>query len=191
MFKLLTEEEKRKVMHEYSRRKAVVIISSLVLVLLIGIVGLLPSYVLSNARQNEVTERTKILDSLNLKGDESELQAWLIRVNSELQTLSPGLDKDRLSDFIKEIIDEKIRGIRLTNFSWAKDKDKITFSINGIASNRQTLILFSDAVNSSGHFAKISLPISNLTQETDIDFQLKLTPVTPEAESSKETDQTS
>ena len=63
MFKLLTEEEKYKVAHEYAVRRVIVVLFALVLVVAVGIIGLLPSYVLSNARYNEAFERTKNLNN--------------------------------------------------------------------------------------------------------------------------------
>ena len=174
MFKLLTEEERQKVAHEYAMRRAIVTLSALILVFVVGIIGLLPSYVLSNARQHEVLERTRIMDTTGQRGDESGLQAWLAKVNLELKILSPELDTDRPSSFIKQIVDEKVPGIRLTGFSWTKVKDKITISVNGVATDRQTLVVFEDRINVSGGFSEVNLPISNLAQDKDIDFQIKL-----------------
>ena len=174
MFKLLTEEERQKVAREYAVRRAIVTLSALILVFVVGIIGLLPSYVLSNARQHEVLERTRIMGDVGQRGDEAELQTWFVNVNRELRVLSPKFDTDRPSNFIKQIIDEKVLGIRLTGFSWTKVKDKITLSVGGVARDRQTLITFEDSINASGNFAEVTLPISNLAQDKDIDFQIKL-----------------
>jgi len=46
MFKLLTEEERRKVVHEYALRRTIVMFLALILVLVVGIIGFLPSYIL-------------------------------------------------------------------------------------------------------------------------------------------------
>ena len=176
MFKLLTDEERQKVAHEYVLRRTIVMLLALILVFITGIIGLLPSYVLSNARQNEVLERSRIMDSIGEKGDESELRAWLVETNRELRLLSPALDTDRPSDLIDKIIAERLAGMRIKGLSWAKVKGEIILSVSGIALNRQVLIEFENRLNSSGHFSAVSLPVSNLVRDKDIDFQVKLSP---------------
>jgi len=176
MFKLLTEKERQKVAHEYAMRRAIVILLTLILVLVVGIIGLLPSYVLSNARENEALERMRIMGSVGEREDDATLQAWLKETNRKLQVLSPALDTDRPSDFIEKILDQRITGIAVTDFSWARAKDKVILSINGMATSRQSLITFENRINSSKYFSEVALPISNLAKDKDIDFQIKLSP---------------
>ena len=185
MFKLLTDEEKQKVAHEYSVRRAVVVLLALILVLVVGIIGLLPSYILSDARQNEVLERTRIMGSVGQRGDEKDLQTWLRETNRKLQILSPELDTDRPSIFIERVLDQKVLGARITGLSWIRAEDKITLSVNGVALDRQALIAFENSINSSGYFSEATLPISNLARDRNIDFQIKFSPAVPASESLK------
>lgn len=177
MFKLLTDEERQKVAREYAMHRAIVIFLGFILVIVVGIIGLLPSYVLSNARQNEALERIRIMNSAVKKGDEVNLQAWLEEINRKLQILSPSLDTDRPSDFIEKILEQRIMDITVSDFSWVKAKDKISFSIKGRANSRQSLIRFEDSINSSGYFSKVTLPLSNLIKDRDIDFQIQFSPL--------------
>lgn len=176
MFKLLTDEERQKVVHEYVLRRAIVMLSALILVLTIGIIGLLPSYILSNARENEVIERARIMGGAGQRGDEAGLQAWLEKVNRELQILSPELDTDRPSVFIEKVLGQKVSGTHITGFSWIRAKDEVTLSINGVALDRQALIAFENSINSSEYFSEVTLPVSNLAQDKNIDFQIKFSP---------------
>lgn len=173
MFKLLTEEERRKVVHAYTTHRTIVMLLALIGVLVVGIIGLLPSYVLSHAREDEALERTRIASDSVEKEDNATLQAWLEETNRKLQVLSPTLDTERPSDFIEKILDQRIAGITITGFSWVKVKDKITLSASGVATSRQSLITFENRINSSKHFSEVALPISNLAKDRDIDFQIK------------------
>jgi hypothetical protein len=172
MFKLLTDETKEKVRHEYVRRRTVVMLSAFIVVLIVGIIGLMPSYLLSNIRQNEVVEQTRILSDTGQTGDESSLQTWLDETNHKLEVLSPTLDSDRPSIFIDQLLEVKNAGIRITGFSWTKLEEKITLTISGVAQDRVTLISFQDNLNASGHFSEVILPLSNLAQDKDLDFQI-------------------
>lgn len=177
MFKLLTEEEGRKVSSEYSTRRAIVILISIIVVIIVGIVGLLPSYVISNARQHEIIEHNKIIaDNSLTEGNEDALNAWLEDINQKLETLSPALDKDKPSAFIDKILEHKTSGIVITEFSWLRIKDEIILSVSGVADNRQSLIMFENNINSSKYFSTVTLPVSNLAKDRDIDFQMKLSP---------------
>ena len=100
MFKLLTEEEGQKVSREYVARRIIVLLVVLIQVATLGIICLMPSYILSNARQNEMRERVMIMGGAKQRGDEVALQDWLAKINLQLQTVSPKLDTDRPSSFI-------------------------------------------------------------------------------------------
>ncbi|MEX2013733.1 MAG: PilN domain-containing protein [Parcubacteria group bacterium] len=180
MFKLLTDEERQKVAHEYALRRAIVMLSAFVLVLVAGIIGLLPSYVRSSARQNEALERTNITDASFERGEEAQLQSWLLSTNKKLQVLSPALDTDRPSEYIDRILEQKVVSVHLTGFSWVRTRDnKLTLSVHGVANDRQSLISFENSINSSGHFSEVTLPVSNLAKDRDINFQIKFSPATP------------
>ena len=171
MFKLLTELEKQKVKHEYQRRRSIIILSGLILVLIVGIIGLLPSYVLLSARQNEARESVKVMNS-SMEKDEPGLQAWLKSINHKLKLLSPALDTDRPSEIIEKIISIRPADININGFSWKKESDKIVLSIDGVALDRQALIMFENRIKSTGKFSEVILPISNLAKDKVINFQI-------------------
>ena len=174
MFKLLTEEESRKVRHEYAMRRMVIILSSLILVLVVGVIGLLPTYVLSTIRYNEAQERSRIVANGNQREASSDPKAWLSKINRQLRILSPKLDTDRPSDLIDEIVDQRTSGIKLTGFSWVKSDGKINLTISGTSRDRQTLLSFESRVNALDNLSDVTLPISNLAKDKNIDFQIKL-----------------
>lgn len=178
MFKLLTEKGRKLVMREYTLRRTIIIISALSLVLIVGLIGLMPSYLLSNTRLEEVLERTRIMDDLGLgEKQDQEAQTWLVSMNKKLKLLSPKLDADRPSqDFIAKIMEQKTPDIKITTFSWIKTKGKVALSINGLASSRQALISFEDRIIASDHFSEVTLPISDLAKDKDINFQIKFSP---------------
>lgn len=186
MFKLLTDEERQKVVHEYNTRRAIVTLWAFILVLIAGIIGLWPSYILSNARENEVLERTKITEGSERVNDGKDLQAWLTETNNRLKLLSPELDTDKPSMFITQVLEQKVADIQLTGFSWVKVKGKVVLSVNGIALDRQALVSFERKVSSSGYFSEVTLPISNLAQDKDINFQIKFAIATSTKTSSKQ-----
>ena len=176
MYKLLTDEEKKIVAKAYAERRAVVMLSACIFILVVALIGLLPTYILTTWRQDEVVLRAKTMIELGQTGNDEGLQNWLSKVKRELQVLSPKFDTDRPSQFIKMVVDERVSGVRLNAFSWVKVKNKVTLSISGVAVDRQALIAFEDDIQASRNFSGVTLPISDLARDKNISFQIKFTP---------------
>jgi len=177
MLKLLTDEGRAKISHEYKIRRFIVILLALILVAVITVIGLMPSYSLSSTREREALERLRLTSQEDLQSEGKELRAWLADINKELSTLEPSLDKDKPSDFVYSILNLKSSGIKLTSFSWSKNKDKISLSVSGTASDRQTLVRFENSISSSELFSDATLPISDLANDRNISFQIKFSPI--------------
>src|SRR3989344_4610462 len=154
MFKLLTEEERQKVAHEYAMRRLIVMLCALILVLVVGIIGLFPSYLLSNVHRIMALERTKIAGRAEQRNEDLSLQVWL-----------------------EKILDQKNEGIIITGFSSIKTKDKTNLSVSGVSANRQSLITFENRIASLSDFSEVVSPISNLAKDKDINFQIRLSSI--------------
>ena len=164
----------------YAERRAVVMLGCLTLALATFIIGLMPSYLLSSAREKEVLERMQIMEHVGLRGDEEMLQAWLEITKQELQLLAPQLDTDnRPSQFIESVVAERVNGVSINSFSRVAAKNKVSLSISGVAVDIQALITFENHIQSSERFAVVSLPVSDLAQNRNIGFQIKFAPASP------------
>ena len=174
MFKLLTEEHKVKVRKEYSSRLIVVVLSAFVFVLITGLIGLMPSYILSDIKYREVAS---LAEDAALGGSEkNEDEIWFEKMKLRLNILNPDFDTDRPSEFVEKVIGERGTGIRLAGFSWIKGKDDVSLMVRGVADTRQDLIAFEERVKASEEFSNVSLPISNLASDSNIEFSLTFNP---------------
>ncbi len=173
MYKLLPETAREKVRGEYLLRRTVVMVSALILVLVVTMVGLFPSYVLSKARQKEVSEKALFPEPTDSESAD-DLDKWLADINLKLKVLSPKLDADRPSLLMLEVINVKGSGVRLTGFNWVKMEGSGTLSVTGVAQDRQSLLSFETKLKDSGQFSSVALPVSNLAKDRDINFELKL-----------------
>lgn len=177
MFKLITEERQKEVRKEYVLRRTVVMICGVIMILIVGMVGLFPAYILSSSRYSEIVSRTEILKTSKTQAERNELLTALKSTTNKLVFLSPVLDTDRPQKFFRNFLDENQEGIKITSLSWKRNGDKITLIISGVASDRQKLLSFEQAINSSGSFTKFSLPVSQYAKEKDIDFQITTSPL--------------
>ncbi len=173
MFKLLTDEERKRVAAEYARRRAIVMLVGVIGVLVVGIIGILPSYLASTRKLSEAREHIETLRASQASSD-LDPKAWLKDINTKLEALNPSRDKDRPSLVIDEVVGKRGTAISLNNFSWSIERNKQMMSVSGIAADRQTLIDFRDRLATSESLPNVALPISNLTKDQDINFQVEL-----------------
>lgn len=176
MFRLLTDEGREKVSREYKIRRLIVILLALIFISAITIIGFSPSYILSSIRKQEAFERLRFTTEVENQEEGRELRAWLAETNKRILALAPDLDTDKASDFVESVLNLRVLGINITGFSWVKVKDKITLSVSGTASDRQTLVRFENSINRSELFSDVVLPISGLANDRNISFQIKFAP---------------
>jgi hypothetical protein len=180
MYKLLPEKARENVRREYLLRRTVVMLAATILVLVVAMVGLFPSYVLSKAEQKEVLEGVKSVGLSDFGSAGDDIDTWLTQINLKLKVLSPRLDEDRPSLAILEVISDKKSGVRLTGFNWMKSEGKTALFVTGVAEDRQALLAFETKLNDSGAFSAVTLPVSNLAKDKDINFEIKLVLTKPQ-----------
>jgi len=176
MYKLLTEEEKIKIESEYKSRRLVVMMFFLVTLLLIGVVGLVPSYIIAASKERDANTSLEMLNRSLSGRTADELDAWLKDINTKIKLFAPSQDTDKPYEAFKEIIDLKPAGIRLTNLTYTKNKTEIEFKLEGVAINRRTLVEFQNKLNTSEKFTNATIPVADLAKDKDIAFNLILKP---------------
>ena len=174
MFKLLSEPAREKVYTEYSLRRVVIFVIGLNAVLFVGIVALIPAFILSMSHLNVAESRTTALKNSPTHETSLELVKWLSETNQKLSILSPATNKDAPYEYFQKIIGAKPQGISLQSFNLKKDKKDISISIQGSAVDRKALLDFESQLNASGNFEKAIIPVSNFAKDKDINFDLSL-----------------
>jgi hypothetical protein len=66
-------------------------------------------------------------------------------------------------------------GVTLSNIVFTREEEKAILDLSGSAESRASLIAFGDALESSGLFIDVNIPIESLAQNTDLQFRLILT----------------
>ena len=174
MFKLLSEQARIKVYNEYYLRRLGIFVIGLNAVLFVGIVALVPAFVLSLSHLNVARSRTLALKNSPTQETSTELVKWLGDTNQKLNLLFPGINKDIPYVYFQKIIGVKPAGIKLQRFALKKEKKDIMISIQGSAEDRKALLDFENQLNASGSFGKAIIPVSNFAKDKDINFDLSL-----------------
>lgn len=174
MFKLLTEEQKKRMAQEYALRRWVIVLWAAAAVIIIGMVGLFPSYLLSRVRHEEMKDRLSMAGGSALTEEERELKTWVEGVNRKLKFLNAKQDGIRPSAFINDALTERIVGVKIKSIEWKLEGGREALVLSGESKDRQTLVSFESALKESGKFGEVVLPISNLAKDKDIGFEVKL-----------------
>ena len=174
MFKLLSDEARKKVSEEYILRRSVVMLVGISAVVVVGIVSLVPSYVISESHIHLAQARTAALKNSPTGGMRDELVSWLDVTNKKIKILSPNTQTSiPYENFIK-VINSKPSGIRIAELEWSKTDTDTSLIVRGNSNDRQALLDFQSKLNETNTFSKAVLPVSNFAKDKDIDFELKL-----------------
>src|SRR3989338_8812644 len=167
MFNLLPKQEKEAIRREYRTRLVIVILWFSFATLVIASVLLVPSILLSSQKEKVAEQRFETLSKSVEKDNTVNLDAVLRKAQSHLSLLS--------HELLVNIVSTKTDSVSLARFSFAKASEGKRYAdINGIAKDRATLLSFVKALERSGLFEKVEVPISNFAEDTDIEFSIRV-----------------
>lgn len=172
---LLPPERVRSLRQIYFLRLAVVTVA-----LLTGLVGihsvlLLPSYLYADSQARD-REAELMLRSAALEGsEEEEIGARVSRLSEDASYLVGLGAVPKASSAISAVLTLPRDGIRLVGFSFAPKEEGAVMTVSGLASTRESLRRYEQALASQPYVTSASLPISAYAKERDIDFTVTLT----------------
>ena len=160
-------------------RLVVVFVLVLTTSLVIASVAVLPSYFLSSIKKNLANQKLVNQKAEPVPELDQKTLADIKNLSNELDLVETAENnKFNVSQkIISAIILHKISGIQITEISYVNDPatgSKI--SLNGLASSREVLLLFRQALQNDALFKTVDLPISNFVKGSNIEFYLSLTP---------------
>lgn len=185
MANLLTKEQKKKIKNEYKIRWAILFLVILGSLFIIATVMLLPSYVITNIEHKEVESALSHFEESKQTVVDKEVERQVVSTRQKMQDLESS-EQFFISDVISKINSVKNVDVSLNTIAFQETTLKgesddggsgtsLDFQINGISENRKSLVSFKDALNGLDIFSSVDLPLSNLAQETNIIFSLKIT----------------
>ncbi len=177
MVNLLTLFEKKLLSKEYKKRLIVVSLFALSLLFAFSIILLIPSYILSSEKYNNVfkqlvAEKKKIFtladgkDPIKITKDVNNKLSILKKANTSLPAPY---------HVTVTIIKHKPKGIFIKSILYDKNGNEEKITVSGISENRETLLLFLKSMESETEFSSVELPISSFVKGENIDFSLRVT----------------
>ena len=174
---LLPPERRRAAKRDYFFRVATVAISALTCVVVGSGVLLIPSYLYVNQQIQVSQARSKDIDTqlASIKGQEASTRMATISGDADYLTRLSGIPT--ASAVFRAVLGVPRAGITLTGFTFTppQTKDDGKMTLTGIASTREALRTYNDALTALPFVSNVDLPISSYAKDSVIPFTITLT----------------
>lgn len=173
MINLLSQENKDAIKREYSMRVLTIVTLFLLALTILGTAFLIPSYLAVST--SEKIEREE-LDQLKAKRDpEFDALYGVVRAtNAKLALFSEGEKKESLPlDILSPVLSTRGGTIMIDEIAYSGG-DKKELALRGMAVSRDALLSYTQALESTGLYEKIDIPLSVLLKDINIEFNLSV-----------------
>lgn len=188
MFNLLPFEQKKAVRREYRKRVMILALLTFILAEAIALILLVPTIILNTTEEKDFVERQDQLSKQVESGESGSLSLFLKHTTEKLNELSPQNNPARPADTFVILASKVGQGIHLRSVTYKTEKDYFdaAVTVEGRADNREALLSYRKILEAEPSFSKVTLPISNFTQESDIPFTITLVAVYAERPTDKD-----
>jgi len=178
MTNVLPYKQKKRVRSEYARRLISVTLSFLLVTIFFALILLLPSYVLSTSRAHTTKGQIDLIIKYVQEqgGDDSAevLRAMNVKI-SALRNNSSAISFERIIDAaLRHRGSHIVWGGITYEYTADGDTEEGRAVISGTANTRDSLLGFVERLESDTLFSEVDLPISNLAEERDVRFSIRL-----------------
>ena len=176
MINLLPPEEKNRIQKEYKRRVLAVYLFFAGGALTIGLILLLPSYLLANVVERDAKAEVAALQNSSESSEREEINSKLLLTKERLRAITAEEDRMDLYTTIDRIAEQSPGSIELTSFSYTKGQgeDPSVLLLGGLADTREGLLSFTKTLEDDELFDEVILPVSSLAQDKDIEFSIEI-----------------
>ena len=175
MFNVLPENLKNDIRKEYKIRLVIVTLSLFVALQMFFVVSLFPTWLSSLYKEKEVSSLIKKEQESELSRDVKNISEIIDSTNKKLFALNDTLEYPEVIPVYREIISNKVSGIKLTEFSYLSTaSSSATVSLRGVSFSRENLVSFVKKLEESNKFSEVVSPVSNLAKQKNIEFVISL-----------------
>lgn len=174
LMNLLPDNRIRSLRQVYFLRLATVAVLVLSGVAIVHGVLLLPSYLFVRAQVVERETRLSALTTTLAGAAEQEVSARVAAIASDSAYLAKRAGAPKASTATQAVLAVPREGVRLRGLSFAPSEGGAQMLISGVASSREALRRYEQALAGEPYIASVELPISAYAKESNIDFTITL-----------------
>ncbi len=174
MSNLLSQEQQKKVYQEYVSRRGSVLLVFGCFSLCALFIFLLPSYVISYFKEQELQLAVKEFTRSDLLSNEHTLEHTLQAVNEKLDMVSVSNATSSISAVVTTIVTDRVPGIIINKISY-QQATPATIVVGGVSHGRENLTAFIKNLSKEGLFSSVTVPISDFAKDINIVFSIQIT----------------
>ncbi len=177
MINLIPIEEKKEIRKDFYYRFLVVSFGMLSFLIFISLIAILPAYFMSLERDISMNKKLEMEKNEVMPEIDQQAQSAIKELDARLSLLEKATQNKYVFSerVVSEVLAQKVPGIKINRISYVNDPlDGRKVNINGIAQNREQLLLFRQALEDDSLFKNVDLPISNFVKDSNIEFNLNL-----------------
>lgn len=177
MANLLPLTEKKNIRREYKTRIGIVFLLLLSVLIIIAIISLIPLYISSSYKLNDILAQIEAEKQDGFSGDDKQDPIKITQdANAKLLMLRK---KDSVlplsSELATIIVGHKPSDVKINAIFYDRGLSDGKITLNGVARNRETLLSFLKSLERESVFKEVNLPISSFVEEMDIEFSIRIT----------------
>lgn len=173
-FNLLPPEEKNRLQLKKQTRVAIIWSGSVFLALAFFTLLLLPSYFRSSFQEKEVLRNLRLTEESPLVTRMATIRQSIATLKQSAADIARGTKVASIfSGIISDFISALPTGITPTALTFNSQKQEM--KVLGFAATRNALVALQGSLRARKNISNISIPLSDLVQDTDIPFTLTFT----------------
>ena len=176
MINLLPISGIKKIISEYRVRLVTTVLVMLAVTMVIASALLFPAYLLASHKRTTILEELSKTGNQNASSQETkDLEKIVKEMDATLDMLSSKGQKFSISnDMLTKTAGFRTGNIKITGMFYDKKDPESSFSLKGTAASRQSLTSFIEMLKKDATFRDVSLPISDLVKDRNIDFTVMI-----------------
>ena len=182
-YTLLPEKEAGALRLEYKIRILIVLLFFVSSAVIVGIISLIPGYVISSIKENELTSK---LEELKKSKEARGIDATIVELKQGsdiLRQIQQDVKESSFENAIQNTVSAKlpkaiftsiqISSVTETNSTSTNDSSYEVL-IQGKSATRESLLEFKRNIEKNPIFSKVEFPIPDLTKTKDVAFAIKV-----------------
>lgn len=174
MINVLPQLEKQGLRREYYLRLAIVCLCNLTFLSMLATILLLPSYMLSASKEDSLEERLATMNKENGDVSLADLNTFIEKINSTLSLFNINTPSRNISqDVLYPVLTVRTSSIKINQILFAeRGESGAELDLHGVAKDRESLQTFKLALEKTGKYQSVEVPISSFVKKSNIEFTI-------------------
>lgn len=174
LFEFLPREYKIRAKKLYRTRLFILIALGVVFLSAASLLLLVPSYALVYIEKKAMTAERDAAENILSLRDNDSIRSFVVLAKAKIEAANESLDKPLFTESLRKFVAAGSSGVRVQSISFERAKEGNKMVVSGVASTRDSLLAFARALEESGSFKEVDLPVSSLARSSNIDFTIEI-----------------